>query len=79
MFDISTIVAGGEINIKGSVIKSTVLTGQVDMEKKMYLEKLNEYKDIISKLISAVEKLNESSNNSKKISELVKILIEKQV
>ncbi|MBE6089173.1 MAG: DUF342 domain-containing protein [Clostridium beijerinckii] len=74
--DISTIVAGGEINIKGSVIKSTVLTGQVDMEKKMYLEKLNEYKDIISKLISAVEKLNESSNNSKKISELVKILIE---
>ena len=46
------------------------------MEKKMYLEKLNEYKDIISKLVSAVEKLNESSNNSKKISELVKILIE---
>ncbi len=74
--DISTIVAGGEINIKGSVIKSTVLTGQVDMEKKIYLEKLNEYKDIISKLISGVEKLNESSNNSKKISELVKILIE---
>ena len=46
------------------------------MEKKMYLEKLNEYKDNIVKLISAVNKLNESSNNSRKTSELVEILIE---
>lgn len=74
--DVSTITAGGEINIRGSVIRSTVLTGQLDMEKKMYLEKLNEYKDNIINLISAVGKLNESSNNSRKISELVKILIE---
>lgn len=74
--DVSTIAAGGEINIRGSVIKSTVLTGQLDMEKKMYLEKLNEYKDNIINLINAVDKLNESTNNSRKISELVKILIE---
>ena len=74
--DISTIIAGDGINIRGNVIKSTILTGQVDMEKKLYLEKLNEYKDDIAKLITAVDKLNESSNNSRKISELVKILIE---
>ena len=74
--DLSTIIAGDGINIRGNVIKSTILTGQVDMEKKLYLEKLNEYKDNIVKLISAVDKLNESSNNSRKISELVKILIE---
>ncbi|EKQ56368.1 MAG: putative polymerase with PALM domain, HD hydrolase domain and Zn ribbon [Clostridium sp. Maddingley MBC34-26] len=74
--DASTIIAGGEINIRGNAINSTILTGQIDMEKKMYLEQINEYKDNIVKLINAVEKLNESSNNSKKISELVKILIE---
>jgi len=46
------------------------------MEKKLYVEKLNEYRDNIVKLINAVDKLNESSNSSRKISELVKILIE---
>lgn len=74
--DVSTIIAGGEINIRGNVIRSTILTGQLDMEKKIYLEKLNEYKDNVTNLINAVDKLNESSNNKKKISELVKILIE---
>ncbi|OPJ55716.1 hypothetical protein CLCHR_46360 [Clostridium chromiireducens] len=74
--DISKIIAGGEINIKGNAINSTILTGQIDMEKKMYLEQLNEYKENIIQLINAVEKLNESSNSTKKISELVKILIE---
>jgi len=74
--DVSTIIAGGGINIRGNVIKSTILTGQIDMDKKIYLEKLNEYKDNIVKLISSVDKLNTSSNGSKKISELVKILIE---
>jgi len=72
----STIVAGGDINIRGSVIKSTILTGQVDMEKKIYLEKLNKYQDNITKLIRSANKLDESSNSSRKISELVKILIE---
>lgn len=74
--DVSTIIAAGEINIKGNSLNSTILTGQIDMEKKIYLEHLNEYKDNIEKLISSVEKLNESSNNSKKIYELVKVLIE---
>lgn len=74
--DVSTITAGGEINIRGSIIRSTVLTGQLDMEKKIYLETLNEYKENIINIINAVNKLNESSNNTRKISELVKILIE---
>jgi uncharacterized protein (DUF342 family) len=74
--DVSTIIAGSGINIRGNVIKSTLITGQVDMEKKLYLNKLSEYKDNIVKLISAVNKLNESSNGSRRISELVKILIE---
>ncbi|BCZ46236.1 hypothetical protein psyc5s11_23030 [Clostridium gelidum] len=74
--DVATIIARDGINIRGNAIKSTILTGQVDMEKKLYLDKLNEYKDNIVKLISAVDKLNESSKGSRKISELVKILIE---
>lgn len=74
--DVSTIIAGGGINIRGNVIKSRILTGQVDMEKKLYVDKLNEYKDNIVKLISAVDKLNVSSKGFRKISELVKILIE---
>ena len=36
--DRATISAGGEINIKGNVLNSKVTTGQIDMEKKMYLD-----------------------------------------
>jgi len=76
--DVSLILAGGGITIKGNTIRSKILTGQVDMDQKIYVEKLNEYKENIEKLISSVDKLIEASKGSKRISELVKILIEKR-
>ena len=73
---VSLILAGGGITIKGNAIKSKILTGQVDMDQKIYVDKLNQYKDNIVKLTSSVDKLNEASKGAKKISELIKIIIE---
>lgn len=74
--DVSLILAGGGITIKGNIIRSKILTGQVDMDQKIYVDKLNEYKENIDKLISSAAKLIEASKGTKRISELVKILIE---
>ena len=74
--DNATVMAGGEINISGNVIHSDIHTGQIDMEKKEYLDILKVYKDNIDKLVEGVKKLNESSNCTKKISDITRILIE---
>lgn len=74
--DNAKVTAGGEINVKGNVINSKIYTGQVDIEKKEYLDVLNAYKDEVKKLVEGVKKLNESSNCTKKISDLTRILIE---
>lgn len=74
--DNAEIIAGGEINVKGNVINSKIHTGQVDIEKKEYLDILNTYKEEVTKLVEGVKKLNESSNCTKKISDLTRILIE---
>lgn len=74
--DNAEVIAGGEINVKGNVINSKIHTGQVDVEKKEYLDILNTYKEEVVKLVEGVKKLNESSNCTKKISDLTRILIE---
>lgn len=60
--------------IKGNVIRSTILTGQVDMEKKIYLEKLNKYFENKSKLLETSGK-----NVKAYIKEDGEIIIEKFV
>lgn len=74
--DNAKVLAGGEINISGHIINSKIQTGQIDMEKKEYLDLLNNYKEEVDKLIEGVKKLNESSNCTRKISDLTRILIE---
>lgn len=74
--DNASVTAGGEINISGNIIHSKIHTGQVDIEKKEYLDILNTYKDELRGLIEGVKKLNESSNSTKKISDITRILIE---
>ena len=65
--DNASVVAGGEINISGNVINSKIYTGQVDIEKKEYLDILNVYKREVEKLIEGVKKINDSSNSKKRI------------
>lgn len=74
--DNAYVTAEGEINISGNIMHSKIYTGQVDIEKKEYLDILNTYKDELIGLIESVKKLNESSNSTKKISDLTRILIE---
>lgn len=74
--DNARVLAGGEINVSGNIIHSDIRTGQVDIEKKEYLDILNTYKDEVAKLVESVKKLNESSNCTKKISDITRILIE---
>ena len=74
--DNAYVTAEGEINISGNIMHSKIYTGQVDIEKKEYLDILNTYKDELIGLIESVKKLNESSDSTKKISDLTRILIE---
>ncbi|MCQ2017533.1 DUF342 domain-containing protein [Clostridium butyricum] len=74
--DNASVVAGGEININGNVINSKIYTGQVDIEKKEYLDILNVYKREVEKLIEGVKKINDSSNSKKRICDIARILIE---
>jgi len=74
--DNATISAGGEINIKGNIIKSKVTTGQIDLEKKLYLDNLKKLKNDISNLIGCSEELFERTNTNMSFPEVVKVLIE---
>lgn len=74
--DNAYVTAEGEINISGNIMHSKIYTGQVNIEKKEYLDILNTYKDELIGLIESVKKLNESSDSTKKISDLTRILIE---
>ena len=74
--DNAYVTAEGEINISGNIMHSKIYTGQVNIEKKEYLDILNTYKDELRGLIEGVKKLNESSDSTKKISDLTRILIE---
>ncbi|OOM10501.1 FapA family protein [Clostridium saccharobutylicum] len=76
--DSAKVVASGEINIKGNVINSTLFTGQIDMEKKLYLDNLKEYNSILEQILHTVNEVLESNTNFKKIGEIVKVLIEKR-
>lgn len=74
--DSATISAGGEINIKGNILNSKVTTGQIDMEKKLYLDNLNKLKNDIENLIECSEELMKRANMSMSFAEVAKVLIE---
>ena len=74
--DSAVISAGGEINIKGNIIKSKVTTGQIDMEKKLYLDNLKNLKNDIRELIECSEELMKRTNMTMSFPEVIKVLIE---
>ncbi|OOM71470.1 hypothetical protein CLPUN_49370 [Clostridium puniceum] len=71
----SNVVTGGEITILGNAINSKILSGQIDIRKKEYADVLGEFKNVILKMIEAIEQLN---LNSKKFesSDFIRTLTE---
>lgn len=74
--DNATVAAGGEINIKGSIINSKVTTGQIDIEKKLYIDDLKSLSKEINNLLNCSEELIERSNKTMNFTEVVKVLVE---
>lgn len=59
----SNVVTGGEITILGNAFNSKILSGQIDIRKKEYVDVLNEFKEIILKIISYINKSNVITSN----------------
>ena len=54
----SSVVTGGEITILGNAINSKILSGQIDIRKKEYVDVLAEFKNIVLKMIDSINALN---------------------
>lgn len=69
--------AGGQVNINGNVIKSTITAGCKNVKIKQYLEDLIRYKTIIDDLISSCEQIKHNNLlGPRRDGEIIKILIE---
>ena len=71
----ASVVTGGEITILGNAINSKILSGQIDIRKKEYVDVLNEFKDIVSKMIETIKQLN-LKNDKFENSEFIRTLTE---
>ncbi|OPJ62178.1 DUF342 domain-containing protein [Clostridium chromiireducens] len=72
----ANVVTGGEITILGNAMNSKILSGQIDIRKKEYVDVLAEFKDIITKMIEHINGLNIGGSNFKS-SDFIRTLIEK--
>jgi uncharacterized protein (DUF342 family) len=54
----SNVVTGGEITILGNAINSKILSGQIDIRKKEYVDVLSQFKNIVLKMIESINALN---------------------
>lgn len=74
----ASIIAQGEVTIKGNVLNSRILAGAMDEDKQQYLESLIKYKEAIENLINAVEQLKTYNKFSldKSDGELIKLLMD---
>ena len=71
------IKAASDIIIQGNVLNSTIIAGENVVNRKKYLLDLNDVKNIIDELYSALTQVKESNLlGTRKIGELIKILIE---
>lgn len=69
--------ANGQINIKGNVLKSTVVAGSENVKIKQYLDDLKKYRVNIDNLISSAEQiLNSNLLGQRSDGEIIKILME---
>ena len=58
----SNVVTGGEITILGNAMNSKILSGQIDIRKKEYVEVLSQFKNIVLKIIDSINALNINSS-----------------
>ena len=68
-------VTAGAVTILGNAIKSNILSGQIDVEKKEYSQVLMDFKEMLSELISIAENTNRGNENLN-FGELIKSLTE---
>lgn len=54
----SNVVTGGEITILGNALNSKILSGQIDIRKKEYLDVLAEFRSIVLKIVDYINSLN---------------------
>ncbi|MDO5517532.1 MAG: FapA family protein [Clostridium sp.] len=72
----AAISAGGEINIKGNILKSKVTTGQIDVDKKLYVDNLKKLSSEIKTMLECSEELMQRTNMEMSFTEVAKVLIE---
>ena len=71
------ITAASNIKIQGNIINSTVVAGDYSFKKKKYLLNLNNARNMIRELHSAIIQINSNSIlEGRKVGELIKLLIE---
>ncbi|MGG7147202.1 DUF342 domain-containing protein [Clostridium butyricum] len=71
------ITAASNIKIQGNIINSTVVAGDYSFKKKKYLLNLNDARNMIRELHSAIIQINSNSIlGGRKVGELIKLLIE---
>ena len=71
------ITAASNIKIQGNIINSTVVAGDYSFKKKKYLLNLNNARNMIRELHSAIIQINSNSIlGGRKVGELIKLLIE---
>lgn len=71
------IAAASNIKIQGNIINSTVVAGDYSFKKKKYLLNLNDARNMIRELHSAIIQINSNSIlEGRKVGELIKLLIE---
>lgn len=71
------ITAASNIKIQGNIINSTVVAGDYSFKKKKYLLNLNNARNMIRELHSAIIQINSNSIlEGQKVGELIKLLIE---
>jgi len=58
----SNVVTGGEITILGNAMNSKILSGQIDIRKKEYVDVLSQFKNIVLKIIDSINALNINSS-----------------
>jgi len=57
----SNVVTGGEITILGNAMNSKILSGQIDIRKKEYVDVLSQFKNTVLKIIDSINALNINS------------------
>ena len=73
------VISNGDANIYGNVIDSQVLSGAVDVNKKVYVEQLCAFKEKIEMLIELSEKIIHETNSKKSFPEIVELIIDNRI